>query len=176
MIFLTLFGFAILVAVFAFTRTYVRAFRLSRLSWDDLLARVEPVSVSGISTVALDYLQPSKGQLQIGTTELWTMIGQEEGVRKMYANAEILIALAGYAQRWNPEESVIVTERMRRDGITLRRATLRLSMGPIDRRIDTLGPFNVQEAASAYYLMRQRLLALYETSHVGRYARLAETL
>jgi hypothetical protein len=38
------------------------------------------------------------------------------------------------------------------------------------------GPFHVQEAASAYYLMRRRLLALYETSHVGRYSRLAAAL
>ena len=172
MSFLVLFGLAILFSLFAFIRTRIKASRLSRLSWDDLLAKVEPVSIGGISTVALDYLQPSKGQLQISTSELWAMIGRDEGVRRMYANAEILIALAGYAQRWNPAESVIVMERMRRDGVTLRRATLRLSVGLIDNRGDVLGPFNVQEAASAYYLMRQRLLALYETSHVGRHSRL----
>jgi len=176
MSFLIVFGLSILFMGFALMRTRIKASRLSRLSWDDLLARVEPVSIDGISTVALDYLQPSKGQLQIGTAELWTLIGEDEGLRRMYANAEILIALAGYAQRWNPEESVIVTERMRRDGITLRRATLRLSMGFMGRRADVFGPFNVQEAASAYYLMRQRLMALYETSHVGRYPRLAAAL
>jgi hypothetical protein len=37
-------------------------------------------------------------------------------------------------------------------------------------------PFNVHEAASAYYLMRQRLLALYETSHAGLYPALAAVL
>ena len=39
-----------------------------------------------------------------------------------------------------------------------------------------LGPFHLQEATSAYYLMRERLLALYETSHAGRYERLAAAL
>jgi hypothetical protein len=30
--------------------------------------------------------------------------------------------------------------------------------------------------ASSYYLMRQRLLVLYETNHAGLYPRLAEAL
>ncbi len=174
--FFVLFGLAILFAAFAYLRTYLKASKLSRLSWDELLGRLEPVPVRGISTVALDYLQPSKGQLQIGTAELWVMIGGDEGVRRMYANAEVLIALAGYAQRWNPEESAIVAERMRRDGVTLRRAALRLSLGFMAQQGDVCGPFNVQEAASAYYLMTQRLLALYQTSHAGRYPRLAAVL
>lgn len=39
-----------------------------------------------------------------------------------------------------------------------------------------MGAFNVQEAASAYWLMRERLLALYQTSHAGRYPRLVDAL
>jgi len=176
MSFIVLFSLAILLVVFGYLRTHMKASRLARLSWDDLLSRLEPVSIDGISSVALDYLQPSKGQLQIGTAEMWFLIGEDEGVRRMYANAEVLIALAGYAQRWNPLESAIVGERMRRDGLTLRRAALRLSLGSLSGHDVIHGPFNVQEAASAYYLMRQRLLALYETSHAGRYPRLAAAL
>ena len=37
-------------------------------------------------------------------------------------------------------------------------------------------PLHAQEASSAYYLMRQRLLSLYETSHVSRYPALAAAL
>ena len=176
MSFLILFGLVIMLLGFAFTRTRIKARRLSRLSWEDLLAMLKPVSSAGIATVALDYLKPTKGQLQIETAQLWTLIGGEDGLRRMYANAEILIALAGYASRWNAMESVIVAERMRRDGVTLRRAAFRLSIGLLDGRGDVLGPFNVQEAASAYYLMRARLLALYETSHAGRYPSLAAAL
>jgi hypothetical protein len=176
MSFLVLFGLVILCVGFAYVRTYLKRVRLSRLSWDDLIGRLEPVSGSGISTIALDYLQPSKGQARIETSELWTMIGGADGLRRLDANAEILIALAGYAQRWNLDESVIVAERMRRDGVALRRATFRLSLGLTLNLGKASGPFYLQEAAGAYYLMRQRLLALYETSHVGRYPRLAEVL
>ncbi len=176
MSFLILFGLTIVFVGFFLVRTRLKVSRLARLSWDDLVAKLEPVSVSGISTVALDYLQPVKGQLSIEPNALWAMIGEAEGMRRMYANAEILIALAGYARRWNFHESVIVAERMRRDGVALRRATLRLSFGTALGYGQVRGPFNVQEAASAYYLMRQRLLALYETSHAGRYPRLAAAL
>ena len=174
--FLILFGLMILFFGLVFVRARVKASRLSRLSWDDLLSKLEPVPMGGISTVALDYLQPSKGQITIETDDLWALIGGTDGLRRMYANAEILIALAGYAQRWNVNESFIVVERMRSDGIVLRRATHRLSMSLVLGWGRVRGPFRVQEAASAYYLMRQRLMALYETSHAGRYPRLAAAL
>ena len=88
----------------------------------------------------------------------------------------VLLALAAHTQRWNPSESVIVVERMRRDGMLLRRAARRLFLRYVFESDQASGPFSVQEATSAYYLMRERLLALYETSHAGRYARLAAAL
>ncbi len=150
--------------------------RLAAVSWDQLLGRLEPVSRDGIAKVAIDYLQPGKGQLAIETDEMWFLVGGKEGLRRMQANAEVLVALAGFAQQWNFQESVIVGERMRRDGLALRRAARKVWVGMLFGYGKAQGPFSVQEAASAYYLMRQRLLALYETSHAGRYPRLAAAL
>ena len=173
MSFLILFGLTILSLGFPLLITRVKVSRLDRLSWEELVAKLEPVSAAGISTVALDYLQPVKGQISIEPDALWALIGEAEGMHRMYANAEVLIALAAYARRWNFHESVIVSERMRRDGVALRRAATRLLLGSMLGYGKLRGPFYVQEAASAYYLMRQRLLALYETSHAGRYPLLA---
>jgi len=174
----TVLPFVLIVLVLgcAFVRTRIRSSRLSRLSWDDLLAKLVPVPIDEISRIAVDYLYPRKGQLEFATYELWNMIGEADGLRRMYANAEVLIALAGYAQRWNRHESLVVAERMRRDGIILRRATLGLSLGLTLGFDKARGPFSVQEAASAYYLMRARVLALYETSHAGRFPRLVAAL
>jgi hypothetical protein len=158
---------------YSLLRTSIRRYKLSRLDWDQLLAKVEPVSIDEISIVALDYLQPKKGQLALRLNEIWLMIRQTDGPDRMYANAAVLLALAGYAERWNFEESIVVAARMRQDAITLRRATLKLSISVWTGANDLMAPFYFQEAASAYYLMRQRLLALYETSHVGRYPSLA---
>ena len=165
-----------LFLVFVVLRSHVKSNRLSKLDWNELLARVQPVSIDGISAVALDYLHPVMGQLQVGTGDLWVLIGGDQGVRRMYDNGQIMIALAGYAERWNPLESAVVAERMRRDGIALRRATLRLALGGFDRQGHLLRRFDLHEAATAYYLMRQRLLALYEISHAARYPSLLATV
>ena len=65
---------------------------------------------------------------------------------------------------------------MRREALTLRKAVGKIQRGVILGYGRSTGPFSVQEATGAYYLMRQRLLALYETSHVGRHARLSIAL
>lgn len=176
MSFLILFGLTIGVVVTLSVRTHVEASRIAGLDWDELLARLKPVPSAGVSAIALDYLQPRKGQTQIETDELWSLIGGYDGIRRMYENSAVLLALAAYTQRWNPGESVIVVERMRRDGLLLRRASQRLFLRYVFGSDQARGPFSVQEATSAYYLMRERLLALYETSHAGRYARLAAAL
>ena len=174
--FLILFGLTVAMVVLASGWTHVKASRVARLDWDDLVGRLKPVPFAGVSAIALDYLQPRKGQMRIETDELWTLIGGYDGVRRMYDNAGILLALAAYAERWNPGESLIVGERMRRDAVLLRRASQRLLLRFVLGSDRLRGPFSVQEATSAYYLMRERLLALYETSHAGRYARLAAAL
>jgi hypothetical protein len=176
MSFLVLFATLLVFLGYALIRARLKASRLSRMSWEDLVARLEPVRSAGIARVARDYLEPSKRQIDLEPFHIWEMVGEEEGLRRMRANAEILIALAGYAQRWNFDESVVVAERMRRDGVALRRAVFELSLGVALGDTRTRGPFSVQEAAGAYYLMRQRLLALYETSHAGRYEQLAAAM
>jgi hypothetical protein len=47
----------------------------------------------------------------------------------MRANSDVLIALATYAQRWNLDEGLVVAERMRRDGMALRRAVVGIGLG-----------------------------------------------
>lgn len=167
---------AFLILAVVLVRAHVKEKKLFSGSWDDLVSRLQPVPTRGILAVAADYLHPSKDQLGIQTDDLWTMVGGVEGLAQMRANADLLIALAGYAQQWNFSEGVIVAERMRHDALMLRRATFKISLGLVLGYGRERGPFYVQEAASAYSLMRQRLLSLYEASHAGRYPRLAAAL
>jgi hypothetical protein len=154
--------------------------KIALLEWSDLVAGIHRLDVVELSAVAVDYLTPRRGQIDMEPNEIWESLGGYEGLRRMRENAEIMLALAAYAQRWNFEEAVIVTERMRLDAASLRRAVRRVEIGMIPARLFlrfrlTL-PLHAQEASSAYYLMRQRLLALYETSHVSRYPTLAAAL
>ena len=153
---------------------------MARLDWNDLVAALNRLNMVELSNVATDYLIPRRGQIDLEPNVIWESLGGYEGLKRMRENAEIMLALAAYAQRWNFEEAVIVTERMRLDAASLRRAVRRVELGLIPaslmRHFRLTLPLHAQEASSAYYLMRQRLLALYETSHVSRYPRLAAAL
>jgi len=154
--------------------------KIALLDWNDLVAALYRLDMVELSAVAMDYLAPHRGQIDLEPKEIWESLGGYEGLKRMRENAEIMLALAAYAQRWNFEEAVIVTERMRLDAASLRRAIRRVELGMIPtsllRHFRLTLPLHAQEASSAYYLMRQRLLALYETSHVSRYPMLAAAL
>jgi len=152
----------------------------TKQEWQQLVARLSPLNIVELSAIAVDYMTPHRNQIEIEPDEIWEFIGGYEGLKKMRANAEIMLALAVCAQQWNFDEAVIVKERMRHDAVSLRRAIRRVELGFIPstllRRFHYSLPLNAQEASSSYYLMRLRLLALYETSHAGRYSTLAAAL
>ena len=154
----------------------IRTHRQRSATWEDLVSRMQPMHARGLEIVALDNLQPKANQLQLEPEHLWGLIGGMEGLRRMRKNADTLIALAAYVQRWNFEEGVIVAERMRHDAIQLKRAIFRIRFDMMIRRTQLRAPFYIHQAAASYYLMTRRLLALYETSHAGLLPRLAEAL
>jgi hypothetical protein len=156
------------------------AIRVDRRSWTDLVAAIERIEFERVKSVARDYLDPQEGQIALEPTDMWLMLGGRDGLRRMRQNARLMLLLAAHAQQWNFDEGVIVTERIRRDALRLQTAVRQIEMAlllhRVMRRSATLIPFHLHEAASSYYLMRQRLLALYQTSHAGLYPRLAEVL
>ncbi|MFP5226532.1 MAG: hypothetical protein ACLGXA_02800 [Acidobacteriota bacterium] len=175
-----LLGLVVGALVAAAIKSQLSAIRVDRRSWQDLVSQLKRIEFERVTSVARDYLEPREGQISLEPTDMWLMLGGREGLRRMRANAQLMLLLAAHAQQWNFDEGVIVTERMRRDAIRLRAAIRRIELALtfhlVLRRSATLIPFYLHEAASAYYLMRQRLLALYQTSHAGLYPRLAEVL
>jgi hypothetical protein len=176
MILLTLLIAVLLFLVLGLFRTHSTANKLAGLSWEELIAKLEPVETEAITTVAVEYLNPGKSQAWLGPDEMWNMIGRADGLARMRANADVLIAIAAHAQRWNPAEGVIVAEQMRQDGLALRRAVVGIGLGMTCGYGKVRVPNYVREAAGTYYLMRQRLLALHEASQPWRYASLAAVL
>jgi hypothetical protein len=173
---LALLGSVFIFLALGLVRTQLSARRLSALSWEDLLTKLEPVETDGITALAVEYLNPGNSQMPIKRDDIWNLIGCAEGLSRMRANSDVLIALATYAQGWNLDEAAIVAEQMRRDGMALRRAVVGIGLGMTCGYGKCRVPSYVHEAASAYYLMRLRLLALYQTSHAGRYPTLAAAL
>lgn len=175
--FLALLVLVVLVSVGAASYAALSGRKLRNKNWTELLLLLKPVPHVGLEVVALDHLQPEKGQLKLQPGEMWDLVGGFEGLNAMYGNAQIMCALAAQAEEWNYEEAIIVTERIRREAASLRRAVLSIALRYFCGRFEQARiPFLVHEAASSYYLMRARLLALYETSHVARYPQLASAL
>lgn len=160
----------IMLAGFVYLNVQARKQRSA--TWDGLVARLEALPQRGLEAVALDNLQPKSNQLQFEPSELWQLVGGMEGLRRMRANANVMIALAAHVHQWNYEEAIIVAERMRRDAVQLKKAVFRIRMAMLLHRQISV-PFNIHEAATSYYLMTQRLLVLYQRSHAGLYPRLA---
>lgn len=156
--------------------SHVRAHRVTNCTWNDLVGKLQPVPSEGMTRVALDHLVPTKNQLELEPADMWDMVGGLEGLQRMSDNAAVLIALAAHAEQWNYDEGVIVAERMRRDGLAVHRAVRSIQVAMFFHIGQVRIPFQLHEAAGSYYLMKQRLLALYETSHAGLYPRLAQAL
>jgi hypothetical protein len=144
--------------------------------WNELIQMLQPVHFRGLELVARDYIDPQENQLKIEPGEMWALLGGPEGLKRMKQNAEVMIALAAYASRWNMVESAIVAERMRQDAIMLRRALFRIQVDALLHRRPLRFPFYLHQAASSYYLMLRRLLCLYEANHAGLHPRLAAAL
>jgi hypothetical protein len=160
----------------ALLHSYLAARRLAQCTWQELVAQLHPIESKGLMTVALNHLVPQKDSLELEPAEMWSLMGGLEGVQRMRENGRILIALASYVERWNFDEGIIIAERMRHDGLQLRRAVTRIMLATFFGKQQMRIPFYLHEVASSYYLMRQRLLVLYETNHAGLYSQLAEAL
>src|SRR5579875_2219756 len=110
------------------TMSYISTARNARADWKDIVARLQPLHMQGLQMVARDFLEPAPGQLRLDPDEIWGLVGGSEGLKRMRANADVMLALAAYTQRWNFEEGVIVAERMRRDARKIHRAIWHLQL------------------------------------------------
>ena len=174
--------FLLSLSGFAGVALYARrnAIRIDNRSWATLIEAIQPLDTDGLECVAKDYLEPQRGQISMEPEVIWHLLGGDLGLKRMQTNADLLLTIAAHATQWNEEEGIIVAERMRRDALRLRSALRQIRLGMFSQVITgkhwVSVPFQLQEAASAYYLMRQRLLALYATSHVALLPQLAQTI
>ena len=150
--------------------------RLLAQTWESVLARAEHVDLDGLRKVAACYLQPDRNQLRIETNEMWELLGGLEGMNRLYQNAGAMLDLAIYAERWDDAEGPVIAEMIRRDAARVQRAVTRVQLTFFLGMGFLKTPFYVQEAAATYYLMRCRLLGMYENCHVALLPRLEAAL
>jgi hypothetical protein len=151
-------------------------YKLRSANWEDIVSRIQPMHEKGLAMVAQDHLNPKSRELRLEPEDIWQLLGGREGLKRMRRNADLFVSLAAYVQRWNFEEAVIIAERIRQDSIIVKRAIFMIQFRMLFQKAAPRVPFHVQQAAASYYLMTQRLLALYETCQYVRYPALAAAL
>jgi hypothetical protein len=155
---------------------FYRRRQIDRSSWQAILSRVHPVNLDGLRAIAECSLQPAEDQLCIEPAEMWKIVGGREGIAHLKSNAAAMLELAIYAERWSQTDGASVAEMIRRDAVRLNKAITQIQLGALLHFSFTRASLHLQEAASSYYLIRSRLLGLYNASQTKLVPRLTQAL
>jgi hypothetical protein len=159
-----------------FSRTRKR----KKQTWEELVAALQPVTFFRFADALHISDDVKSDQRTHAADEVRDLLGGGEGLATLRANAEVMIALAAHVAHWNYEEAAPVCAWLHRDAIALRSAVRRVEIAYLCRSICPRAwrrsVSHLNAAASAYCLMRQRLLDLYENSHGTLYPSLAAAL
>lgn len=146
------------------TSAHLRAHHLTACTWNELIARMQPIEFAGVRAVAMPHLDSGANRNARGPEEMWELLGGRKGLQRMNENARVMIALAAYAERQSNHEGMIIADRMRRDGLVLQRAVRSMYISGQFRAGILQSELQLRQVAESYYLMKQRLPALYEMS------------
>ena len=149
---------------------------LESRSWEDLVAGLRKIDMNPLLEITENYLHPGSNQLRIEPWVMWKAVGGVSGVGRLWENADVMLDLARFAERWNDANGRVISEMMRRDAARVRKSLFYVQIAFLLQRGTVRSPFQLQEAISSYCLMRGRLLGMYEDTHVGRLQVLAQAL
>ncbi len=150
--------------------------RLEAQSWEGLVASLRKIDASCLLEISDNYLHPGSKQLRIEPRVMWKAVGGIAGIGRLWENADVMLDLARYAERWDSSNGRVISEMMRRDAARIKRSLFIVQCSYILKRGMMRSPFHLQEAISSYCLMRGRLLGMYADAHVGRLQFLVEAL
>ena len=179
--------FALVVTVFAAflvliaLRVYRRSHRAAHADWDELLGRLTAVDRTSIAEVALDLVDESGAPRRdvaspvLASETIWQKVGGMEGLEILERNCSVLIDLACYVQRWYPE-GVVVAEQLRVSAREIEWHIGRLRSAKETGKLETAFSMYAPRAVATYYLMTQKLLALYEKGSVDLFSELEKAV
>lgn len=161
-------------------RAPLHSLDLKDQNWKSLVGKLQMVDNKAVAAVAHDYLTPSEGLFVLQPVQIWKAVGGYDGLSKMRDNAQIMLELAAFVRETDFDSSVIVAERMRREEVLVRESVRRLELAQFTyvafSKLTPSAVFDVQQAAAFYYLMRERLFALYKASLEGLYPALSQAV
>jgi hypothetical protein len=143
-----------------------------KTTWEELMQRIVPVDRRAIETVALDAVEPSgeprseEHPRELGRKDIWNLLGGMEGINRIESNARVIIEMAAYLERWHPEAAE-TAEELRLEARRLEWHVGRLRSAETNHCLHLHFHSYGQSAAVSYYLMLNRILALYQHSQAA---------
>jgi hypothetical protein len=136
-----------------------------------MLGKLTAIDRDEVDAVALDAIEPSgqrrtdRRARELEPDEIWKRLGGLDGVKRLESNSRVLVEMASYLQRTYPDGAA-VAEELRLQAKELELYVGRLRMADEQGSLEFHIPTYAQNAAIAYYLMEQRLLALCQRANV----------
>ena len=141
---------------------------LAKKSWEELVDAILPTEHEIIRELAK--IVSNKDICTSGetVTALWLRLGGTRGLRRLHHNSRVMLQLAIYAERWNPDHGRVFAELIRQDVIVLRRLLIRIEILSLLRLSSALFSSTLVKAAKCYEDTSLRLQAIYAESHAAR--------
>jgi hypothetical protein len=159
---------AVFFVLIAVAIRHLRRLQASHKStWEELMQRIVPVDRRSVEIVALDAVDPSgerradEHRRELGRQEIWNLLGGMDGINRIQNNSRVFIEIAAYLERWHPE-AADTAEEMRLEARRLEWHVSRLKAAENNKSLELHFHSYGQNAAISYYLMVNKLLALYE--------------
>ena len=160
---------------------YRRSRRISRTSWEQLLARLTLVDRGSVAVIALDLIHESgqrrtdDGDTPLDPSQIWKLIDGLEGLEALERNSAVLIDLAFYVQQWYPE-ALVIAEELRLSAREIEWHVSRLRGAAQSGKLESSFAAYAQPAVATYFLMTRRVLALYEMANLPMVADLQRAI
>lgn len=179
--FLLVAGIVFILLVAAMVYYLWRRAQMSRRSWEQLMARLIAVDREGIARVALDAIEPSGERRtdelarELKPEQIWHLLGGLDGIEILEKNSHVLVEMAMHLQRWYPEAAA-AAEELRLQAKELEWHVDRLRMAADKGHLEFHFATYAQNATIDYYLMTQRLVALYRKNTLPMFADIDKVL
>jgi hypothetical protein len=160
---------------------YQQSRRRSAGSWQQLLERLTSLDREGIAQIALDYADESgerrleSSDMELEPSQIWKLSGGLNGLEAIEKNCAVLVDLTFYMQKWHPE-AVVLAEELRLNAREIEWHVERLRGAANTGNLDRSFVNYAQPAIAKYYLMTQRVLALYQRQSVPMFTELQRAI
>ncbi len=141
----------------------LRVSRRNAASWDSLMARLRP----GWNARELTGFGVSASESNAAALAHWRKLWTAHGLWAMYTNAGVLLEMASYAERHDPEPDQQMLARLRYDALQIRVNVVKTALLYAGGAVRESIAVSALRAEAAYMEMTTGVLALLEQNSAG---------